>query len=360
MNNNKPILDKKRLFSLFDNMKGGRDAVINAPQKNINSDVLIIDGFNLFLRAFSVVPSMNDNGDLMGGLVGSLKSMGYALRELKPTRCIVVFDGSGGSTRRRKIYPEYKGNRKNRIRVNRMYTDISTPDLEQRSMKEQLSKFVKYLDLLPVTTISVDHIEADDTIAFLATEYFKEPTQNVTIMSADKDFLQLVNERVKVWSPTKKKLYGPFEVLNEYKVHPKNFVMFRVLDGDTSDNIDGVKGVGLDTFIKRFPIYSEDNQFELITLKETSEREQGKYKIYGDIIDQWEKVERNYKLMQLRNPDFAAHLQLGIVNRMGITVKKMNLIEITREFTQDGIHALMPGYNVWLKETFGIVEHFAG
>jgi 5'-3' exonuclease len=303
---------------------------------------------------------MNDNGDLMGGLVGSLKSMGYALRELKPTRCIVVFDGSGGSTRRRQIYPDYKGKRKNRIRVNRMYEDISTPDLEQKSMKEQLMKFVKYLNLLPVTTISVDHIEADDVIAFLATEYFKEPHQTVTIMSADKDFLQLVNERVRVWSPTKKKLYGQLEVLNEYGIHPKNFVLFRTLDGDESDNIDGVKGAGLKTVTKLFPTLADDKQHDLIVLKEISEREQGRYKLYGDIVEQWELVERNFKLMQLRSPDFANFLQLGILNRIRLPVKKMNLIEITREFTQDGIHSLMPGYNVWLKETFGIIDHFAG
>ena len=160
-----------------------------------------------------------------------------------------------------------------------MYEDISTPDMEQQSMKNQLSKFVKYLDLLPITTISVDHIEADDTIAFLATEYFKESHQNVTIMSADKDFLQLVNERVRVWSPTKKKLYGPLEVLNEYGIHPKNFVLYRVLDGDVSDNINGVKGAGLATVLKRFPTLVEDKQHELIVLKEVSEREQGNYKL---------------------------------------------------------------------------------
>lgn len=359
---NNITVDKKRLFSLFDNMKGGRQTVVDAPLKTIDSDVLLIDGMNLFIRAFSVVPSMNDNGDLMGGLVGSLKSMGYAIRELKPTRCIVVFDGSGGSTRRRKIYPEYKNKRKNRIRVNRMYEDISTPDLEQKSMKDQLMKFVKYLDLLPVTTISVDHIEADDVIAFLATEYFKEPHQTVTIMSADKDFLQLVNERVRVWSPTKKKLYGPLEVLNEYGIHPKNFVLYRTLDGDVSDNIGGVKGAGLKTVIKLFPTLAEDKQHDLIVLKEISEREQivGRFKLYGDIVEQWDIVDRNFKLMQLRNPDFANFLQLGILNRIQLPVKKMNFMSLTKEFTQDGLHALMPGYNVWLKETFGIIDHFAG
>ena len=96
MNNQLSTENKKRLFSLFDNMKNGKESMVNAPQKTIDSDVLIIDGMNLFIRCFSVISSMNDNGDLMGGLVGSLKSMGYALRELRPTRCIVVFDGSGG------------------------------------------------------------------------------------------------------------------------------------------------------------------------------------------------------------------------------------------------------------------------
>ena len=77
-----------------------------------NDKVLIIDGLNTFIRVFSVIPTTNDDGIHVGGIVGFLRSIGYTINMIRPTRTIVVFDGKGGSNRRRKIYPEYKQNRK--------------------------------------------------------------------------------------------------------------------------------------------------------------------------------------------------------------------------------------------------------
>lgn len=337
-----------------------RNKVENKPQKTLNSDVLIVDGLNLFIRSFSVNPTMNDNGDLMGGLIGSLKSLGYAIRLNKPTRCIVVFDGDGGSARRRRIYPDYKANRKTRIRLNRMYADISTPDMESESMKKQLYMFVEYLDMLPVTIISMANIEADDTIAYLATQVFTKPDQNVTIMSADKDFLQLVNDRVKVWSPTKKKIYGPGEIMNEYGIHPNNFALFRALDGDPSDNIDGVKGAGLTSVKKYLPIMTEEKKVSVDDLIHYSENPPGKkYALHEKIVAAKDIVDRNFKLMQLSEPDFASSIQIGIQEAVSKPVEKTKMIDITRKMTEDSIHNNMPNYHIWLRETFSILDHFA-
>lgn len=350
--------EKRSLFSLFEGLN--KKEIENRPVKSLNSDVLIVDGLNLFIRSFSVNPTMNDNGDLMGGLVGSLKSLGYAIRLNKPTRCIVVFDGDGGSARRRKIYPEYKANRKTRIRLNRMYADISTPDMESESMKKQLYMFVEYLDMLPVSIISMSNIEADDTIAYLATQVFTKPEQQVTIMSADKDFLQLVNDRVKVWSPTKKKLYGPGEIFNEYGIHPNNYALFRALDGDVSDNIDGVKGAGLKSVIKYLPIMTEEKSVTVEELIAYSENPPSKkYALHEKIAAAKDTVERNYRLMQLKEPDFAPSIQLGIQDCVSKPVQKTKMIDITRKMTEDGIHNNMPNYHIWLRETFSVLDHFA-
>jgi len=70
--------------------------------KHKNSRVLVIDGLNTFIRCWSSIPTMNDDGDHVGGVVGVLKSIGYAIRMTQPTRCIVVFDGKGGSQTRKK------------------------------------------------------------------------------------------------------------------------------------------------------------------------------------------------------------------------------------------------------------------
>ena len=78
---------------------------------NPDDKVLIIDGLNTFIRVFSVVPITNDDGAHVGGIIGFLKSIGFAIKMHNPTRCIIVFDGEGGSDRRRKLFPDYKANR---------------------------------------------------------------------------------------------------------------------------------------------------------------------------------------------------------------------------------------------------------
>ena len=72
-----------------------------------NDKVLIVDGLNTFIRVFSVIPTTNPDGIHVGGIVGFLRSIGYTINMFRPTRVIIVFDGKGGSTRRRKLYPEY-------------------------------------------------------------------------------------------------------------------------------------------------------------------------------------------------------------------------------------------------------------
>ncbi len=84
---------------------------------------------------------------------------------------------------------------------------------------------IQYLQCLPVTVISIDGLEADDIIGYLANKFqAHNETQKVTIMSADKDFLQLVSDKVHCYSPTKKKIYTPKEVLEEYGVVLAGFV----------------------------------------------------------------------------------------------------------------------------------------
>ena len=85
-------------------------------------------------------------------------------------------------------------------------------------------------------------------------QYFKD--RNVYFTSCDKDFYQIINDRIKVWSPSKKKLYGPFEIHQEYGISTENFINYRILEGDSSDSINGIPGAGLKTILKCFPFLS--------------------------------------------------------------------------------------------------------
>ena len=170
------------------------DKVQKPDNLNVNSRVLIVDGLNLYLRVFAVNGTLNDNGVPVGGIVGFLKSLAYSIREVNPTRVIIVYDGVGGSQRRRKIASNYKANRKPGKRITR-WDAFKNAAEEKDAMKIQFSRLLEYLDDLPINVISIDRIEADDTIAYIANELLSE---EVTIMSADQDFLQLVNDRITV------------------------------------------------------------------------------------------------------------------------------------------------------------------
>ena len=102
-----------------------------------DSKVLIVDGLNLFIRTFSAIPTLNEDGQHIGGLSGFLKSLAATIRMVNPTRVVVVFDGKGGSHRRKKIYSNYKEGRATKSRLNRV-VGFENLEEEQKSMKYQL------------------------------------------------------------------------------------------------------------------------------------------------------------------------------------------------------------------------------
>ena len=225
-----------------------------------NDHVLLIDGLNTFIRAFSVNPSLNEDGSHVGGLVGFLRSIRFAINKFKPTRCIVVFDGKGGSKPRQKIYSQYKAGRKVRSRLNRNVDWATTPQDEHESMKLQIGRLIEYLEHLPLTLLALDRLEADDIISYVTNVTLKE--SKTTIMSTDKDFLQLVSPRVQLYSPTKKITYDEELVKKEFGIYPQNMLTCRVIDGDKSDGIPGVRGIGIKTLIKEFVNIDISKQFQ--------------------------------------------------------------------------------------------------
>lgn len=343
------------VFSIWENIKAEKKL---ATEKGIcgalKKEVLIVDGYNTFIRCFAAIPTLNEDGLHTGGMSGFLKSVGYALKMYKPDRCVIVFDGVGGSFKRRKIYSEYKAHKRTKVRLNRIYEDTSLGD-EEVSLKKQLQRLVVYLTLLPVSVISLDNVEADDTIAYLALDHFKD--WNTTIMSADKDFLQIVSDNVKVWSPTKKRLYGPQDVINEYGISPQNFVYYRALDGDVSDNVPGVRGCGLKTILKAFPMLA-GSRIELNAIKDHSILNDGKLKVYETIIANWQDVERNYALMQLTDTALTTVAQLHVKEVLDNPIPKLNRFELSRLIGEDKLTNSIQNFPLWLNECFNKLNSF--
>jgi DNA polymerase-1 len=302
------------------------------------------------------VPSMNDDGMHIGGIAGFLKSIGYAIKLINPTRVIVVFDGTGGSQKRRKLYPDYKKGRKTKIKFNRTYEELSSSDLEQKNLQVELMRLVSYLEVLPVTVMAIDNIEADDTIAYLSEDTFKD--SNVTIMSTDKDFLQLASDRVKIWSPVKKKIFGCKEIVDEYGITCNNFIYYRVMEGDVSDNITGLDGVGIKRVLQAYPFLGEDKQVTMQEIYNYSENYKSKYKIYERVLDNKLLLERNFELMQLKNTCIQSFTQLRIEEIIKKQVPKIDKMTFSRLITEDKMWSNLPNYMVWLNETWGKLNSF--
>ena len=238
-------MTKQRYLSILEEIKKSGGKVDSGEP---NDSVLLIDGLNTFIRVFSAIPTTNEDGVHIGGIVGFLRSIGYTINMVRPTRTIIVFDGKGGSNRRRKIFPQYKMGRKMSHRLNRTH-DFLTREEEKKMMVFQLNRIVQYLECLPLTIINMDNIEADDVIGYCAKHIFKGSKS--TIMSTDKDFLQLVDENIKVYSPTKKKMYFKQNVIDDFEKR-ENSRIRRFLRRITKRSSSGIKIKGHDDKLVRF------------------------------------------------------------------------------------------------------------
>ena len=318
-----------------------------------NSRVMIIDGLNTFIRSWTTNPTMNEDGDHTGGVVGSLKSIGYQIREFNPTRCVVTFDGKNGSQSRKKIHEGYKaGREKNRFRVNRQYQGMMDEEQERLSMKQQFIWLNDMLDSLPVQTMIYDGIEADDTIAYLTKHTQYDLDGEVVIVSTDKDFLQLVSDNVKVFSPTKKKMYNRQVVFDEFGIWPENLLLYRTLDCDKSDNIPGIRGCGIKTLLKRFPELSEDRTITHEEFFKMCEEKQGKIKMYDDILKAKDQLLMNKRLMELHEPHIPTNQKLQILDRFNendIEFKKLDFLRVGQKYK---VLQNWRDINDWLHSTF--------
>ena len=333
-------MSKSKYLSIFEEIKNKGGSLDGGEP---NDKVLIIDGLNTFIRVFSVIPTTNEDGVHVGGIVGFLKSIGYVINMVSPTRVIIVFDGKGGSTRRRKIYPEYKQNRKTKYRVNRTY-DFASQEDEKQNMIMQLQRCVEYLDTLPVTVLSYDNIEADDTIGYLTKQVL--PESNIIIMSTDKDFLQLANGRVKIWSPSKKKMYDDKSVFEEFGISSQNYIWYRVLDGDKSDNINGVRGLGLKTIRKKLPFLTDNHICNIDD-------------IVSVLPESKELIDRNYRLMQLNDVDISGNTKTKIVQRVNEPINELVKYKFETMFLEDKLFTALPNVTSWLLTNFNQLNRYA-
>lgn len=263
------------------------------------SRIMILDGANLVVRNFIINPSLSTDGTPIGGIVGFLKSLQKLTREINPDKIVVAWEGAGGSCRRKQQNKNYKKGRKP-PKLNRASHNLTEHEVFENRIWQQL-RIVEYLNLLPIHQIMVEGVEADDLIAF-TTQFSQFSGDQKVIVSSDKDFLQLVNNKTVLYRPIQDVAYNARKVVEEFSIHPDNMALARAISGDKSDGLPGVQGVGLKTLAKRFPMLAEDYEHDINDILKECQKVEKPLQVHKRILESKELIEDNYGLMQLKNP----------------------------------------------------------
>jgi DNA polymerase-1 len=263
-------------------------------------NVIIIDALNMFLRSYVISPHLNKKGWPVGGTIGFLKSLQKVSRDFDADEIIVAWDGHEGSQRRRSMNSDYKGGRKP-VRFNRRMVELPE-DKEEANKGYQQVRLMEYLNEMPVIQLVADFTEADDIIA-LVINHDRYKGWKKTIISSDKDFFQLCRKDVQIYRPIQKKIVTEQTVIEDFKIHPRNFALARAIAGDSSDNLPGIKGAGLKTIAKRFPYLSREDEYEVADIVRDCAMQSKKLKIHESIQGNEKLIKDNYAIMQLQFPN---------------------------------------------------------
>jgi len=263
--------------------------------------VVVIDALNMFIRNYIVNPMISSNGNPIGGAVGFVNSVKKLMRETKPDQMIICWDGSGGSQKRRTVVKEYKQGKP--LRKNYKIEGMSEQS-EKENMVWQQRILMEMLNEMPIMQLVLDRVEADDIIAMITQSPKYKGWQKV-IISSDKDFLQLLDGETVLYRPIQKKAWTKKTVIDEYGIAPENFVIARAIAGDKSDNLAGIKGAGLKTISKRLAFLCEDKMHTLDKVYDHCAKTDSNLKFYERIVEGWDTVELNYKVMNLTPPSIS-------------------------------------------------------
>ncbi len=314
-----------------------------------NERILLIDGLNLFFRNFSAINTVNSKGIHIGGLGGFFRSLGFLINNIQPAQVYVIMDGIDSSNSRKNIIPEYKsGRNQTRITKHELFDNL---DDEDDSKVNQIVRIIQYLETLPVKTISMSRVEADDVISHIATTALKSPDDRAFIVSSDKDYLQLVTDQIIVYRPMEKEFYTPQTVIDKFGCPPFNFILYKLLMGDSSDKITGVKGLGPKKLYKYFPELQQRN-LSFDDLLDIAESRMQEHVVYARVLYNIAELEDKYKVMDLSKPMMSDEQKQEVDNIVENGVLNYYPEGFIQMYHEDQLGNLIRNVDVWIQKTF--------
>lgn len=217
------------------------------PRKKIQN-TLLVDGNALFKTAFfGAKNAYNQHGHHIGGLYQFLTTLRMLLTEDVYHKVYVFWDGNFSGLLRYEIYEPYKSKRGKNFITGTQPTDIS--ELTQRHLVWE------YLNEMYIRQLKHAIIEGDDFIAYYCSH--KKPNEKITICTNDRDMAQLVRENIRIYFLDLKKYVDSSNFSSYFCYVIKNAKLVKTITGDSSDSIEGIKGVGEKTLLKYFPEIGE-------------------------------------------------------------------------------------------------------
>lgn len=278
--------------------------------------LVLIDGSSYLYRAFYALPGLTaPSGQPTGAIYGVLMMLHKLIKDERPNLLGIVFDAPG-KTFRHELFPEYKANR------------ARTPE----DLIIQIEPLLAAIENLGLPLIRVNGVEADDVIGTLAKEA-EQRGMNTLIATSDKDFTQLVSDKITLLDTMKNRLTDRSGVIEKFGLPPEQIIDFLTLSGDASDNIPGVPTVGPKTAVKWLQQYSS-----LAGVIEHAEEISGKV---GEALR--ESIPRLNLYQQLATIDCSLELDCTIDD---LVIRESKDDELFAQFKNLGLHALIKQFSI--------------
>lgn len=315
------------------------------------SNVLLVDGDNLLTIGFFGLKNHFYKGEHIGGVYHFINTLRRTIEIHHLDKIVVFWDGQDGSMSRKKFYHQYKENRKSRIRT----------EEEIHSYGRQRNRIKQYLEELFVRQGEYEFCETDDSIAYYTQN---SPKENKIIFSSDGDLTQLVSENTRLFNPSHSKIYQPNDmfVYDHEQILIQNIKLVKMICGDPSDNIAGIKNMGVRRLISMVPeiktqevsidfildrfnnLFEEDKDNKLIKNLLTGVT---KYGVLGE-----EFFDVNSRIVSLDNPfltDDAKDSIDSLINDL-IDPEGRSYKNTMKMMMEDGIFLLLPkSDDAWIK-----------
>ena len=307
------------------------------------SNVLLVDGDNLLTIGFFGLKNHFYKGEHIGGIYHFINTLRRTIEIHRLDKIVVFWDGQDGSITRKRFYHQYKENRKSRIRS----------EEELHSYGKQRNRIKQYLEELFVRQGEYEFCESDDSIAYYTQN---SPKENKIIFSSDGDLTQLVSENTKLFNPSHSKMYQPNDmfVYDHEQILIQNIKLVKMICGDPSDNIAGIKNLGvrrlitmvpeikteeinIDFILNRFNnLFEEDNDNRLVKNLLTGVT---KYGVLGE-----EFFDVNSRIVSLENPFLTEDARDSINSLINdlIDPEGRSYKNTMKMMMEDGIFLLLP------------------